>query len=131
MRNCIFYLSILGLLLCYSCKDDDILTSKPGEPIAPVTNLKHTITDNNVTLTWDLPANYPSDIIQPISVLVIKWEDGRSLGSQVLPDAPETVSFPYSTGKKYKYTVKVQGAVNSEDPYVSKLRISPGQTISF
>ena len=130
MKSYIFYISMLCLLLCVSCREEEILTSKPGESIAPVTNLKHVISGDSATLTWDLPATYPADIIQPISVLVIKTENGRA-GTQVLADAPESVTQAYDPTKKYKYTVKVQGAVNSTDPNVSKLRISLGQTVAF
>lgn len=130
MKNYIFYISILCLLFCVSCQEEEILTAKPGESIAPVSNLKHAIAGDSVTLTWDLPAAYPADIVQPVSVLVIRTEDGRA-GTQVLADAPESLTQAYDPAKKYKYTVKVQGAVNTTNPNVSKLRISLGQTVAF
>ena len=130
MKNYILYISFLCLLLCVSCKEEEILTSKPGESIAPVSNLKHVISGNTVTLTWELPATFPADIVQPVAVLVIRTEDGRA-GTQVLADAPESLTQAYDPAKKYKYTVKVQGAVNTTDPNVSKLRISLGQTVAF
>lgn len=131
MKNYIFYISMLCLLLCNSCQEEEILTSKPGESIAPVTNLKHAISGNSVTLTWNLPETYPADMIQPVSVLVIRTEDGRSAGTQVLPNAPKSLTHPYNPARKYKFTVKVQAPVNSTDPNVSKLRISLGQTANF
>ena len=131
MKNYIFYISMVCLLLCSSCKDEEILSSKPGESIAPVNNLQYAISGNNATLTWDLPTAFPADIVQPVSVLVQRFEDGRSVGSPVLANAPKSITYPYSPTKKYKYIIKVQGAVNSTDPYVSKLRISPGQTVNF
>jgi len=131
MKNYIFYISMVCLLLCASCKDEEILSSKPGESIAPVTNLKHAISGTTTTLTWDLPTAFPADIVQPVSVLVQRYENGLSVGSQVLANAPKSVTYPYNATKKYKYIVKVQSAVNSTDPYVSKLRISPGQTVNF
>jgi hypothetical protein len=131
MKNYIFYISFLCLLFFVGCREEEILTSKPGESIAPVTNLQHTISGNSATLTWKLPATFPADIIQPVSVLVIKTEDERSAGTEVLADAPESLTLPYDPAKKYKFTVKVQGVVNSTDPNVSKLRLSLGQTVAF
>ena len=132
MKNYIFYISILCVLFCASCKEEEIITSKPGESIAPVTNLQHNIAGNNAIITWKLPTTFSEDIIKPVSVLVRITVDGQSGGTQVLDNAPESFTYPtYDPTKKYRFTVKVQGAVNTTDPYRSKLRISPGTTIAL
>lgn len=132
MKRYAFFISILSLLFCAGCQKEEILTSKPGEPIAPVTDLKYAITGSEATLTWKLPATISDDIIKPVSVMVKITVDGQNGGTQVLDNNPERFTYAgYDPAKEYRVTVKVQGAVNTQDPYRSKLRLSPGTTIAF
>jgi len=132
MKKYLFYISILCVLLCSGCKEEDIILSKPGESIAPVTNLEYTISGTDAILTWNLPATLPADVVEPVSVFIRISKDGQSAGTQVIDNAPETFTYPlYDPAKQYKFTVKVQGEVNTTDPYRSKLRLSPGNTIAF
>ncbi len=132
MKKYIFYISILCALFYTACQKDEIITSKPGEAISPVTNLEHSILDTNINLTWKLPATLQADIIKPVSVFIIMSVDGQNKGNVVLENAPETYTYsPYDAEKKYKFTVKVMGKVDTKSPTVSNLRYSPGQTISF
>lgn len=132
MKKYLFYISIICAFFCAGCEDEEILLSKPGESIAPVTNLQHTISDGNAVLTWDLPATLPDDIIEPVAVLIKVSIDGQNAGTHVLENAPVSYTHaPYDPSKEYKFTVKVQGEVDTTDPYRSKLRISPGNTIAF
>lgn len=132
MKRYIFCFSILSLLLCAGCQKEEILTSKSGEPLAPVTDLKHTVAASQVELTWKLPAAYPADLVKPVSVLVKIFVNGQNGGTQVLANNPERFTYSgYDASKSYKFTVKVQGAVNTTDPGRSKLRISPGTTVAF
>lgn len=132
MKKHIFYISILCVLFCSACYKEEIITSKPGQPIGTVTNLEHSISDSNINLTWKLPSSLPNDIIKPVSVLMIVSIDDQNKGSMVLENAPESYTYtPYDPAKKYKFTVKVMGKVDTKDPNVSNLRYSPGQTVSF
>lgn len=132
MKSYIFLIAILSLLFCGGCQQEEILDAKPGEPIAPVTDLKHVIVGDQVELTWKLPANYPADLVKPVSVLVRITKDGQNGGTQVLADNPERFVYSgYDASVPYRITVKVQGAVNTTDPGRSKLRISPGVTVAF
>lgn len=132
MKKYIFYISILCALFYTACQKDEIITSKPGEAISPVTNLEHSILDTNINLTWKLPATLPADIIKPVSVFISISVDGQNNGNVVLENAPEIYTYsPYDSEKKYKFTVKVMGRVDAKTPNVSNLRYSPGQTISF
>jgi hypothetical protein len=132
MKRYIFYSLILWVLFCSGCREEEIILSKPGEAIDPVTNLEYAIAESNATLTWNLPANLPDDIIEPVSVLIRVTEDGNAKGSFVVEDAPESFTYSlYDPSKTYRFTVKVQGAVDTSDPYRSKLRISPGKTVAF
>ena len=132
MKRYVFFISILSLLFCAGCQKEEILTSKPGEPIAPVTDLKYAITGSEATLTWKLPATIADDIIKPVSVMVKITVDGQNGGTQVLDNNPERFVYSgYDASNSYRFTVKVQGAVDTQDPYRSKLRLSPGTTIAF
>jgi hypothetical protein len=132
MKRYICYVAILSVLFCFGCQKEEILRSKPGEAMAPVTDLKYAITGSEATLTWELPATFSEDIVKPVSVLIKITVDGQNGGTQVLPNAPERFTYsPYDPAKGYKFTVKVQGAVNTQDPARSKLRISPGKTVAF
>ena len=132
MKKCLFYISIVCLMCCTSCRKEEIILSKPGEPIAPVTNLQYSIAGDKATLTWALPAALPEDIVKPVSVLIRVSVDGRNAGTYVVEDTPVSYTYsPYDPSKQYKFTVKAQGAVNTTDPYRSKLRISLGNTIVF
>ena len=132
MKKYGLYLSILCFALCLACQDDEILLSKPGEAIQPVTNLAHSISGSDAMLTWNLPTDFPDDIIEPVSVQVRITIDGKSGGDVIVENAPETYTFlNYEPSKDYKFTVKVRASVDTDDPAVSNLRYSLGQTIAF
>lgn len=132
MKKYLLYIYFLGILFCAGCSKEELITSKPGESIAPVTNLAYSVAENQVNLTWKLPATFSEDIMQPVTVLVRISVDGQSGGTQVLENAPESFSYlSYDPAKKYRFTVKVQGKVNTTDPYRSKLRVSPGSTVAL
>jgi len=132
MKKSIFYISILCVLLCSACYKEDIITSKPGEPIGPVTNLQHAVADSSINLTWKLPVALPADIIKPVSVFIQISIDGQNRGSLVIDNAPENYTYsPYDAAKNFKFTLKVIGKVDTSDPNVSNTRYSPGETVSF
>jgi hypothetical protein len=132
MKRYIFCFSLLAVLFCAGCQKEEILTDKPGEAVAPVTDLKHTVAGNQAELTWKLPATLPKDIVKPVSVLVRILVDGQNGGTQVLNNNPERFTYPgYDAARKYRFTVKVQAGVDTQDPARSKLRLSPGTTITF
>lgn len=125
-------LYISGLMFMVAGCSDDILTSKEGEPIDPVTNLNYTINENEVTLTWNLPANYPSDIITPVSVRVDIFRDGVLVNNPVLRDAPTSYIYSnYDPQETFRFVVKVRGEVDTDDPYMSSVRLSPGQFVEL
>lgn len=132
MKRYIFYSSIFCVLLCSGCREEEIILSKPGEPIDPVSNLEYAIADSSATLIWELPATFSDEIIKPVSVLIRISIDGQNAGTYILENAPESYTYsPYDPSKTYRFTVKIQGAVDTSDPYRSKLRISPGKTVAF
>jgi hypothetical protein len=132
MKKYAAYIAVLCVTLFMACREEEILLSKPGEALKPVTNLAHTISGNDAVLTWDLPSEFPDDVITPVSVQVRITIDGLSGGNVILQGAPETYTFlGYDAAKNYKFTVKVTAAVDTDDPAESNLRYSPGQTITF
>lgn len=133
MKKYFFYIPILSfLLICFSCQDEDILLSKPGEAIDPVTNLDYSIAGDKVNLTWKLPSTLPNDIIEPVSVQIKISIDGQNKGARILENAPESFTFSsYDPSKKYRFTVKLKANVDTTDPHVSDLRYSLGNTIGL
>lgn len=127
------YVIICGLLLIMSgCYDRDIIDEKEGEPIAAVTNLGYTINGTDVILSWMLPTSYPSDIIQPVSVVLYVYRNGTLINTITLPDAPTTYTYTsYNAANAYRIIVKVKGAVDTVEPNESKIRLSPGVTVVF
>ena len=121
---CCITLSITG------CYDRDIIETKPGNTIDPVTNLNYTIDGNNVILTWNLPTQYPDDIILPVSVLIRVYVDDVLKSSPNLTDAPITYTYSsYDVTKSFIFVVKVVGDVDTDDPNVSSTRYSPGEYV--
>ena len=119
-------------MLSASCRDEDVLLSKPGEPIQPVSNLGSSFFGPDVILTWELPQDYPDDVVQPVSVMVRVTIDGHNEGDVILENAPTSYTHPgYDPAKAYKFTVKVRGEVETDDPAESDLRYSLGQTVNL
>lgn len=130
MRKKVLYISILCILIFTGCSDYEVIDSKPGAPIDAVTNLASSISGTNVTLSWTLPASYPNDVLLPVSVLVAININGQLAETKELLNAP--ISFTYSSynlSKKYKFTVKIKGNVNTKDINFSNVRYSLGQTV--
>lgn len=129
MKN-IFHLAICSILLLLSgCYDREVIDSKEGEPLDPVTNLAYTIDGENVNLSWTLPSSYPSDIITPVSVQIKVYRNNVLFSTVTVPDDPLTYTYkPYSSTNVYRFVVKVTASVDTTDPNKSKLRYSPGVT---
>ncbi len=143
MKNIVLYIFLIGLF-AVGCSEYDVLDSKPGESINPVSNLAVTAVDTTAVLTWNLPSSYPGDILQPVSVVIQIYtvDQGStpsllglmSLGSVEVADAPKTYTYQsYDSDETYKFVVKVKGAVDVskyEDPdYQSSTRYSEGVTV--
>ncbi|MBC9795720.1 DUF4945 domain-containing protein [Sinomicrobium weinanense] len=133
MKKYVFYIFIWSLLLCSGCYDDDIITSKPGEPIDPVSNLAANAEGDQVNLSWDLPSAYPENVIEPVSVLIHVSVDGRREGGSItLEDNAVSYTYsPYDPAKTYRFTVKVMAHAEPSEDYQSGLFYSPGSTIEL
>lgn len=141
MKKIVFYISVCTLILFCGCYDDSPIESKPGEAIDPVTNLQASIrnaeedaeAEEEVVLSWDLPSDYPQDVIEPVSVHIQVRIDGRREGGDiVLDDAPETYTYsPYDESMDYRFTVKVLADVETSEPHESDLRYSLGETVEL
>ncbi len=132
MKKYILYFTMLLIVLSSSCKKYEIIKSKPGEEINPVTNLSSSVSENSIIISWKLPATLPGDIVKPISVSIVISIDGQSKGTVVLENAPESYTYsPYDPSKAYKFTVKVIGKVNTDDKNFSNVRYSLGETLAL
>lgn len=132
MRKLTFLITIISILIFAGCIDREIIDSKPGESIDPVTNLDYTISDTDVSLTWSLPTSFPNDILQPVSASIKITKNGVMIVSKIVEDAPTSFTYSgYESTEVYRVTVKVVGDVDTTDPNLSKLRYSYGETVGF
>lgn len=130
-KNIVYYATFFFILL-QGCVSDEIIDSKPGEPLPPVENLNYHIEDSAVELTWDLPQSLSADIVLPVSVQVRLSVDGQNSGTFVVDNAPESFLYQgYDPARSYRFTVKVIGSVNTTEPHISNVRYSLGKTASF
>ncbi len=130
--NKIAFLILIYSVFMFSACEYEIIDSKPGESISPVTNLSYSVSGDEVMLTWDLPSSYPDDIAQPVSVMVRITRDGNNAGTVVLDEAPESYTYDsYDPSQTFKFIVKVRGEVDTDDPNVSDVRYSLGTTVEF
>ena len=132
MKKIAFLIIISSIFLFSACSEYEIIDSKPGESIDPVTNLNHSISGSQASITWDLPSSYPNDVIEPVSVYIIIKRNGQNAGTRTLDNAPESFTYDgYDPSSTYKFTVKVKAAIQVESKNFSNLRYSPGVTIEF
>lgn len=132
VRKKIFLAAAMLMGMLSACVSDDIIDSKPGEPLAPVENLSYVVQEAAVEINWDLPTTISGDIIQPVSVQVRVAADGQNSGTFVIDNAPESFLYSgYEPQKSYRVTVKVMGRVDTTEPHVSNLRYSLGKTVGF
>jgi hypothetical protein len=111
-KNKLKYFVLLGFVLAlFACQKHEIEVA-PAQ-LAPVSNLKHTLTGDTVLLSWTLPPGRDS-----LNVFVY---EGASLKSTTL----NTTSYKFGiveTNKKYVYTVKLSD---------TKGNTSLGELVSF
>ena len=118
------------ILMMMGCYDREIIDSKPGESIDPVTSLNYTVNGNNVVLTWVLPAQFPDDIILPVSVMIKVYEDDILKSTVTVADAPTTYTYDtYNADNSYRFIVKVVGEVDTDNPNVATTRYSLGEFV--
>ncbi len=138
---------VLTSLFLFSACEYDIIDSKPGEPIDTVSNLKYTISGQQVTLTWDLPSSYPDDIIKPVSVFIrvtriskekesaeypLYSHGALNAGTFTITDDPKSFIYnQYDPNYIYRFVVKIVGKVNVISPNFSDTRYSSGAVIEI
>jgi hypothetical protein len=132
MKKSLYIIMCTLLLTMFGCYDRDIIDEKEGEPIAPVTNLDYTINGTEVILSWTLPTGYPTDILQPVSVVIYVYRNSTLINTITVPDSPTTYTYTaYTAANTYRIVVKVKGAVDTDEVNESKIRLSPGVTVVF
>jgi hypothetical protein len=136
MKTAYLYIFSLVVFFC-SCAQKDILNSKQGTSLPPVTNLALEKADSNrVILTWQIPGAIPGNINQPLGVYIeVNQEVNRRLLSQfsiTLPGAPTSYTYKLpDSSKVYHLTVKLSGTTTSSDINYSNSILSLGQTVIY
>lgn len=133
----IHYAGVLLLVTVAACTDRDILESKPGVSLPPVTGLSLSADTPYVELSWKIPAGLPEEIQQPVDIYVevneiLSPTRAVRIFSTVLPEAPTSFSYQLPDAlKKYHLTVKVHGRTKTADPNYSGEIYSEGQTVVY
>lgn len=122
---------LLLVLLASSCIDREILESKDGVVLPPVTGLRSTIQDNkNITVSWINPTTIPDAVQRPISIYVQVYRGGTLEYQRALPDEPD--SWQYTLAEpddKYRVVIKTYGYLKEKETGKSDEIYSLGQTI--
>jgi hypothetical protein len=133
-KNLLIFLFI-GLITFTAC-EREILDKKSGVSLPAVSNLALADgADSMVTLTWQMPTDIDPNILQPLNIYIEVKEEVSAyrvvpIFNTTLAGAP--TSFDYKLedpAKKYRFTVKVNGMVNSTDINYSNNIFSLGQTV--
>lgn len=142
-----FLITYFLLLIVFSACEYEIIDSKLGESVDTVSNLDYSISEGDITLTWDLPSSYPNDIIQPVSIFIRVTKRDKERPSEEYPlYSPATLnagtftidgnptSFTYTQYDprySYRFTIKVMAKVDVNSPNFSDLRYSKGVIIEI
>lgn len=138
MQKLLYSMGIVILFATMACNKSDAVDSKPGVSLPVVTSLTlQKVGANKVTLNWQLPANIPAEIQQPLNVIiqvneyvsVTKW---NPIANFNLPDAPITFSYDLpNPASVYHFIVKLNGKTKTIDKNYSSNITSPGQTVEY
>ncbi|MDR2042363.1 MAG: DUF4945 domain-containing protein [Tannerella sp.] len=138
-RVYIFMLLTWVCLCIPSCYDRNILDSKEGVSLPPVTGLEYTRSGDQVTLTWGIPSDIPPEISRPLSVnvQVLRYRPGvlsiTRVDTHTLSGEPLTASLTVpnedNAGYEYHIVVKLTGHLKESVYGYSSQIFSLGQTI--
>ncbi|MFT4022180.1 MAG: DUF4945 domain-containing protein [Flavihumibacter sp.] len=135
MKNSVIIL--LVVLLLSACNTKETIRPKRDLFLPGVENLVlNKGTDNMASLSWSMPKTVPSEIQQPLNVLIeVKETIGlktNTVASVMLPDAPTSFEAAVPNPEKtYTITVKVNGQLINPDPNYSSNIYSLGQTVQY
>ncbi len=133
-------LFIYGMALCLlgSGCIKSVDGTKPGVSLPTVTNLSLQKLDaGKVKITWQFPGNIPSEIQQPLSVVVqvnelVTVMKAITITTATLPNAPTEYNFTLPHPESvYHFTVKLFGVTKTTDKNYSSNIYSPGQTVEY
>ncbi|MCK5135197.1 MAG: DUF4945 domain-containing protein [Bacteroidales bacterium] len=126
---CLLFILAISVTSCY---DRDILESKEGESIDPISNLTYGANEPEIVFNWDLPTNFPDDILHPVSVFLTVFQDDIKISTVTIPDGPNTYTYTeYDPGSGFRFIFKVQADVDTDDPNLSSLRYSAGSVVEI
>ncbi len=134
MKNIFYFLSVMLYIFAVTgCQDRDIIDRKDGVSLPPVTNLKSSLSaDNIASIDWDMPTAIPEEVQRPLSVYVQVYKESVLEYQISLEDEPTSWEYELKEpDSKYRIVVKVQGWLK-EKPYGQSDEIySLGQTASI
>lgn len=131
-------MGIVVLVCTMACNKSEAIDSKPGVSLPAVANLTLQKTGpNKVTLNWQIPTSIPSEIGQPLNVIIqvnefvsmTKWNPVANFN---LPNAPASFNYDIPNASSvYHFTVKLNGKTKTVDKNYSSNIFSPGQTVEY
>ena len=127
LHICFLFMAAIAFTGCY---DREILESKPGDSIDPVTNLNYIINEPEIAFSWTLPSSYPDDILHPVSVHLTVFKDNIQVSATTITDAPTAYAYTgYDSESTYRFIFKVSADVDTDDESLSNLRYSAGVVV--
>ena len=138
MKTFLYTCALMLMTGISACTDRDILESKPGVILPPVSNLgMEKDGEKGVILTWDIPTSLPAEINQPVSVFIQVSEitsptTAVPVFNTTLSDAPSTFLYEVPDAEKtYHLTVKLYAKTKNTDENYSSDIYSGGQTVVY
>lgn len=111
----IFLTVVLFVILLQGCYDREIIDRKEFYYELPtVQNLSYTVTGDEVTLTWQIPATIPDEFNRPLEVIVQEVENDIYRERRELLNENTTASFSMEPGNEYRFIVRLQGFLTPE-----------------
>ena len=134
----LLYICLIAVVAFSACNKKEAIENKVGVSLPAVSNLAlQPMTSPEIKLTWTNPTSIPSEIAQPLKILVEVREiqgvmPAIVILSTTLENAPS--EFVYSVpdpAKSYLFTVKLNGTAAFTDNRYSNNIFSLGQSVSY
>lgn len=116
MKNIVkIFIVMFAVALFSSCYDRDIVDSKgPLHTLPAVENLSYTKLGNEVTLSWQIPANISDEFNRPLEVKIQVVENGVYKNIITVLNEQTSGKFELKADTKYKVIVKLMGYLKED-----------------
>ena len=110
----IFLTATLFLTFLHGCYDREIIDRKEFYYELPkIENLRYTVENGEVNLSWDIPNSVSDDFNRPLEVVIQLVENDIYGERRTIPEETST-RFAIGPGKQYRFIVKLLGYLTPE-----------------